>query len=73
MTTNNGFGEILALNMAENLRESVQMDLEDDLREEIYDQARRHKLKLVKDRRRAMGLPVQEFDDLSEDENLLSA
>lgn len=72
MTTNNGFGELIALNIAENLRESLQMDLEDDLREEIYDQARRHKLKAVKDRRRLMGIPVPEFDDLSEDENLLT-
>lgn len=72
LTTNNGFGEVIALNLAENLRESLQMDLEDDLREEIYDQARRHKLKIVKDRRRSMGIPVPEFDDLSEDENLLT-
>ena len=42
--------------------------MEDDLREEILDQARRHKLKQVKDRRRALGLPVEEFDDLSEDD-----
>ena len=37
LTTNSGFGEVLALNIAENLRDSVQQDLEDDLREEIYD------------------------------------
>ena len=47
------------------------MDLEDQLNEEIYDQARRHKLKIVKERRRQMGLPVQEFDDLSEEEEKL--
>lgn len=68
MTTDNGMSEVIALSLVDNLRESVQQDLEDDLKDEIYDQARRHKLKQVKDRRRSMGLPVEEFDDLSEDE-----
>ncbi len=59
---------MLALSLNENLRESVHQDLEEDLRDEIFDQARRHKMKLVKRNRRSEGLPVEEFDDLSEDE-----
>ena len=46
--------------------------MEEDLKEEIYDQARRHKLKQVKERRRALGLPVEEFDELSEEEEHIS-
>ena len=68
VTLNNGLDEVMALTICENLRNSVDQDLEDDLRDEIYDQARRHKLKQVKDRRRSMGLPVEEFDDLSEED-----
>ena len=68
LTTDHGLSEVIALSLVENLRESIQQDLEDDLKDEIYDQARRHKLKSAKDRRRSLGLPVEEFDDLSEDE-----
>lgn len=68
VTLNNGLDEVMALTICENLRNSVHQDLEDDLRDEIYDQARRHKLKQVKDRRRSLGLPVEEFDDLSEED-----
>ena len=45
MTLENGFGEVMSISIVDNLQESVQRDLEDDLREEILDQARRHKLK----------------------------
>ena len=47
LMTSNGLSEVVALQIVENLRESVHQDLEEDLREEIYDQARRHKLKQV--------------------------
>ena len=72
-STFNGLGEIIALGIGDTIKESVQQDLEDDLREEIFDQARRHKLKKVKDAKRERGLPVEEFDDLSEEEEKSSA
>ena len=52
MTTQQGFSEVLAMSLNENLRDSVHQDLEEDLREEILDQAKRHKLKSVKGNRR---------------------
>jgi len=35
LTTNQGFSEVIALNLLDNMRESIQQDLEDDLRDEI--------------------------------------